>query len=139
MFLPKGALMELFRQLNFTERGLVKHFSFVQCHFLTILPHYSIMSITTALIQSFFIQFFFVIKRKFCRLLFCMGPQNTKGASMGPFLKVLQENRGLASAAMHLNTFLRIKVAKLKLVKTWPFSASPPLGERASFQSLHAD
>ena len=27
MFLPKGALMEPFRQLNFTERGLITHFS----------------------------------------------------------------------------------------------------------------
>ena len=68
------------------------------------------MTIAIALTQSFFLQkyFFFVIKCKFCRLLFWMGPSNTKGASMEPFLTGLQESRphganapwGLAFAAM---------------------------------------
>ena len=111
MFFPKGALQETFQQFNFTERGLVTHFSNcailhikilkIQCQNSVIFicfpfPDHSAPNIQSLqsllLLPNLFISFFY-IKRKLCRFLFWMGPQNTKGASMGPVLKGLQESR----------------------------------------------
>ena len=62
-------------------------------HFLTSLPHIFNHDNRYCFNPILFSPFFFVTERKFCRLLFWMGPQNPKRASMGLFLKGLQESR----------------------------------------------
>ena len=127
----KGALMEPFRQLNFTERGLVTHFSIEQCcclsryyieinckimlslfasHFLTILPHIFNHDNRYCFNPNFFSpKIFLFLSASVSCVSFCFGwgLKILKGPQWGLFLKrfnkaIKQAPWGLAMAAMRI-------------------------------------